>query len=553
MTEHLTRAKERARLARYGMYDPADEHDACGVGLVAAIDGKPRREVVEAGDRGAEGRLAPRRRRRRRQDRRRRRHPRADPAGLLPRARRGAPATIRARPAIGVGQIFLPRTDLAAQERCRTIVETEILRFGYYIYGWRQVPIDTSRHRREGERHAARDRADHDRQLAGDATTEQFERDLYVIRRRIEKRGARRRRSRTSTSARCPARSLIYKGMFLAEQLDRFYPDLQDERFVSPFAIFHQRYSTNTFPTWRLAQPFRMLAHNGEINTLRGNINWMKSHEIRMASDVFGAHVDDIKPVIQPGRSDSAALDTVFEVLVRAGRDRADGQDAADPRGVERATARCPQRIARLYAYCNCRDGAVGRPGGDLRATDGRWADRRHGPQRPAAAALHAHRRRPADRRLGDRHGAHRRAQHRREGPRRPRPDDRRRSGGGPALRRTRELKDLLAARHPYGDWVKQHRRARRPRSRPAPRAAPSPSSRDELRRRQVAAGLTMEDIELILPPMVEDGKEAVGSMGDDTPLAVLSDSYRGRCPTSSARTSARSPTRRSTPCARSG
>jgi glutamate synthase (NADPH/NADH) large chain len=108
--------------------------------------------------------------------------------------------------------------------------------------------------------------------------------------------------------------------MFLAEQLSVFYPDLMDPRFVSPVAIFHQRYSTNTFPTWYLAHPFRMIAHNGEINTIKGNTNWMKSHEVRMANESFGDYQEDIKPIIQPGSSDSAALDAVFEVLCRAGR-----------------------------------------------------------------------------------------------------------------------------------------------------------------------------------------------------------------------------------------
>src|SRR3990167_1832041 len=147
----------------------------------------------------------------------------------------------------------------------------------------------------------------------------QFEIDLYVIRRRIEN---------AVVAAHIPdffncslaGPSVIDKGMVLAEQLTAFYPDLLDERFVSSFAIYHQRYSTNTFPTWRLAQPFRVLAHNGEINTLRGNINWMACHEPRMASALFGEYVDDIKPIIQPGGSDSAAMDAVYEVMVRADR-----------------------------------------------------------------------------------------------------------------------------------------------------------------------------------------------------------------------------------------
>jgi len=152
---------------------------------------------------------------------------------------------------------------------------------------------------------------------AGNGDIDTLERDLYLCRRRIERR-VREASVQDFYICSLSSRSLIYKGMFLAEQLANFYPDLDDARFVSAFAIFHQRYSTNTFPTWRLAQPFRMLAHNGEINTLRGNINWMKNHEVKMASALFGKHGAEIKPIIQPGGSDSAALDAVFEVLVRA-------------------------------------------------------------------------------------------------------------------------------------------------------------------------------------------------------------------------------------------
>ena len=263
-------ADAKASRARTASTIPADEeHDACGVGLVASIDGKPRREVVEAGiealkavwHRGAvdaDGKTG-------------------DGAGIhvqIPqdffRSTSRAPATSRARGAcIGVGMVFLPRTDFAAQERCRVIVEREILNFGYRIYGWRQVPVNTDGDRREGQRHPARDRADHDRQQPRQVTDDkQFEVDLYVIRRRIEK-AAQEESIKDFYICSLSCRSIIYKGMFLAEQLTAFYPDLLDERFVSNFAIFHQRYSTNTFPTWWLAQPFRVLAHNGEINTLR--------------------------------------------------------------------------------------------------------------------------------------------------------------------------------------------------------------------------------------------------------------------------------------------
>jgi glutamate synthase (NADPH/NADH) large chain len=148
----------------------------------------------------------------------------------------------------------------------------------------------------------------------------EFEKNLYLIRRRIEKKViAAQIRDFYICSLSC--QSIVYKGLFLAESLSIFYPDLQDDRFESRVAIFHQRYSTNTFPQWWLAQPFRALAHNGEINTIRGNQNWMKSHEIKMASIAFGDHSDDIKPVIPAGASDTGALDAVFETLIRSGKE----------------------------------------------------------------------------------------------------------------------------------------------------------------------------------------------------------------------------------------
>src|ERR1700739_663229 len=270
-------------------YDPSMEHDACGVGLVAALDGKKRRDVVQAGidalkavwHRGAvdaDGKTG-------------------DGAGIhieIPRdffaeeVRRGGDR-LRAGPALA-GMVFLPKTDLSAQERCRQIVEAEILSFGYRIYGWRQVPIHFEC---IGEKaNATRPESEQiviwtPRGVSEDV----FERELYIIRRKIEM---------AAIAAQIPelylcslsCRSIIYKGMFLAANLADFYPDLKDERFVSRFAIYHQRYSTNTFPTWRLAQPFRMLAHNGEINTVAGNINWMKSHETRLGAEGLDEFLD---------------------------------------------------------------------------------------------------------------------------------------------------------------------------------------------------------------------------------------------------------------------
>ena len=300
-----------------GLYDPAFEHDSCGVGLIAALDGTPRRDVVEAGiaalkavwHRGAvdaDGMTG-------------------DGAGIhveIPQDffREHVEATGQGTKGrrLAVGMVFLPKTDLGAQDLCRSIVETEILRFGHGIQGWRQVPIDSSV---IGEK-ANASRPEIEQVMVANergVDDDQFEIDLYIIRRRIEKQVLDHHITGFYICS-LSSRSLIYKGMFLAEQCTAFYPDLLDERFVSRFAIFHQRYSTNTFPTWRLAQPFRMLAHNGEINTVRGNKNWMASHETRAASDVFGPHNNELFPLIEPDASDSMALDAVLEGVVRAGR-----------------------------------------------------------------------------------------------------------------------------------------------------------------------------------------------------------------------------------------
>ena len=366
-------AWQRNTEALSATYDAAQEHDACGVGLIAALDGRRRRDVVEGGiqalksvwHRGAveaDGKTG-------------------DGAGIhveIPQnffaeaVERGGD---RVRPGpIAVGQVFLPKTDLGAQERCRQIVETEILNFGYAIYGWRQVPINVDC---IGEK-ANATRPEIEQIMIWNPAAEQaaapddaaFERDLYVIRRRIEKQ---------AIAAQIPelyfcslsCRSIIYKGMFLAENLADFYPDLNDPRFVSRFAIYHQRYSTNTFPTWRLAQPFRMLAHNGEINTLSGNINWMKSHETRLADADLDPWMEDIKPVVQAGGSDTATLDNVFEVLVRAGRDAPMAKAMLIPASIgQDATMPKPHRD--MFLYCNTVMEPWDGPAA-LAATDGRW------------------------------------------------------------------------------------------------------------------------------------------------------------------------------------
>ena len=275
--------RERARLASLGMGDALENRDACGVGCVVSIDGKPRRDVVVAGiealravwHRGAvdaDGKTG-------------------DGAGIhlqIPQDffKEQIKGARDSRFRIAVGMVFLPRNSFQQQEACRTLVESEILRFGYSIRGWRQVPVDTSV---IGDK-AQATRPEIEQIIIGNPEArddDRFERDLYVIRRRVEKQVLLENITEFYICS-LSCRSIVYKGLFLAEQLAIFYPDLQNDRFVSSYIVFHQRYSTNTWPSWPLAQPFRSLAHNGEINTLRGNVNWMKSHETRMFADALG-------------------------------------------------------------------------------------------------------------------------------------------------------------------------------------------------------------------------------------------------------------------------
>ena len=355
-----------AHLSRHGLYDPAQEHDACGVGFVAAIDGRPRRQVVEAaidalravwhrGAVDADGKTG-------------------DGAGIhveIPQDffREQIKSGKDTGGRIAVGMVFLPRTDFAGQERCRTIVETEILGFGYSILGWRQVPVDTTV---IGDK-AIATRPEIEQIIVGNprsVSEEDFERELFLIRRRIENQVlAEHIGGFYICSLSC--RAVIYKGLFLAEQLSVFYPDLRDPRFVSSFAVFHQRYSTNTWPSWPLAQPFRMLAHNGEINTLRGNLNWMKSHETRMVAPAFGDHNEDVKPIVQAGSSDSSALDAVVEALVRAGRSLPLTKILLVPPAWAKKMA-IPQAHKDLFSYCNCVMEPWDGPAA-LVACDGHW------------------------------------------------------------------------------------------------------------------------------------------------------------------------------------
>ncbi|GBD44366.1 Glutamate synthase [NADPH] large chain [bacterium HR40] len=505
------------RLVAAGAYDPAFEHDACGVGCVVAIDGVPRREVVlkaiqalkavwHRGAVDADGKSG-------------------DGAGIhlqIPQDFfRDQIKGPREEGRLAIGMVFLPRNSLDQQEICRTLVESEVLRFGYSVRGWRQVPVDTSV---IGEK-AAATRPEIEQIIIGNpdgVPEDRFERDLYVIRRRIEKQVLKENIADFYICS-LSCRSIVYKGLFLAEQLDNFYPDLADERFVSNYAIFHQRYSTNTWPSWKLAQPFRVLAHNGEINTLRGNINWMKSHETRMYAPVFEPYNEDLKPVIQPGSSDSAALDAVFELLTQAGRLLPLVKTLLIPPAWSQKMA-MPQAHRDLFSYCNCVMEPWDGPAAVV-ATDSRWVIA--GMDRNGLRPMRYSRTRDGLLVVGSETGMV------------PLPEmdivEKGRVGPGEMIGvdleagvfyRDGELKDFLAGLKPYGKWVENITRAEKlVEGRPL---VPVRLERAELRRRQALYGISLEDIELVLAPMVTEGKEPVGSMGDDTPLAVLSRRYRG-------------------------
>jgi len=512
--------KRASELAQHGMYDPKSEHDACGVGFIASIDGKPKRSIVEAGiealssifHRGAvdaDGKTG-------------------DGAGIniqIPQVffREHIEASGRAlrHPLLAVGMMFLPKKNFGAQETCRAIVESEILKLGYQMYGWRQVPVcaevigeiaSDSRPEIEQILISVRDGVDE----------EKFETELYIIRKRIEK-AVRARAINDFYICSLSCRSVIYKGLFKAEQLTAFYPDLLNEKFISAYAIIHQRFSTNTAPAWHLAQPFRMIAHNGEINTLKGNVNFMRSHEATFSAEVFKGFEDDIIPVIPDNTSDTGALDSVVEILTRAGRKLPLTKlILIPPAWVNNADT--PRAHKDMFSCLNSISEQWDGPAA-IAATDGKWviAGMDRNGLRPMRYTITGDNMIIVSSESGMVEV----------------PDanvlERGRLGPGDILGvdlvagklyRDRELKDMLAAEYPYAemagnvirlkDIVKENNN---------PSLLPKALSLKPL---QLAAGYTNEDIEAIIHPMADEGKEAIGSMGDDTPMAILSDKRRG-------------------------
>ena len=508
--------KNKSLLEKTFNYKKEMEHDACGVGLIASTNGKKSRRVVEYGiqalkaiwHRGAvdaDGKSG-------------------DGAGIQIEI---APDFFKDKifatghtpdddKRICVGMIFLPRTNYSDQEKCREIIESALLENNYYIYGWRQVPINPS---------VLGKTADQSRPEIAQVMfkknehlkTNDLERDLFETRKKIEK-VAREDQLKEFYICSFSSRSIVYKGMFLAEMLSEFYPDLNDEKLTSRFAVFHQRYSTNTFPSWDLAQPFRTLAHNGEINTLKGNINWMKIHEQDMSSSLF-KNLKDLKPVIR-STSDSGALDNVFELLVHSGKLAPLIKLMMIPDAWSKRSKTVPKNHQDLFNFLNSTIEPWDGPAA-ICATDAKWvlaSSDRNG-LRPLRYTI------TSDDLFfaGSETGMIKIPEEKiiekgKLGPGQIIAIDLKKG----KLFKDKAIKDLLAK-----DYKKYSKQIIDLEKKISDESEKPIFTDEELRRRQYLSGLSVEDLELILHPMAEEGKEASGSMGDDTPVAVLSSHFR--------------------------
>ena len=378
-----------------GLYDPRNEHDACGVGFVVNIKGRKSHDIIQRGlqilvnldHRGAVG---------------------ADPlvgdgAGCLiqmPDAllRDWADRAGVVLPPEGkyaVAMCFLPR-DPAARDFATRLLERTIANEGQRLVGWRVVPTDTTG---LGARVIEAMPVIHQAIVAADPALpdqDAFERKVLVIRKQVlnnvvalgERHGLPGLPEFYTPSF--SSRTIVYKGLLLAPQVGGFYRDLQNPLTTSALALVHQRFSTNTFPSWRLAHPYRFLAHNGEINTVRGNVNWMYARRYAMASDLIGPDLDKMWPLIPHGQSDTASIDNALELLVAGGYSLAHAMMLLIPEAWAGNALMDPDRARLLRILCGA-DGAVGRAG--RHRLHRRAADRRHaGPQWPAPGPHHHHR-----------------------------------------------------------------------------------------------------------------------------------------------------------------
>ena len=503
---------------KQGLYDPANEHDACGVGFIANIKGVRSHSIVDQGllilknltHRGAVG---------------------ADPlagdgAGILIQipdqffreemAARGVKLPPLGE--YGVGMIFLPQ-EPASRLACEYEIERAVKDEGQVLLGWRDVPCDSSNLGESVKKIEPVIRQVFIGRGAGVTVTDALERKLYIIR-KVAGHAIQALKLEHSKEFYVPsmsARTLVYKGMLLAGQVGSYYKDLSDPRVTSALALVHQRFSTNTFPTWDLAHPFRMIAHNGEINTLRGNVNWIRARQGAIFSPILGKDLDKVWPLIYDGQSDSASFDNALELLTMSGYSLAHAMMMLIPEAWEKHTLMDPHRRA-FYEY----HAAMMEPWDGPAAvafSDGRQIGAtldRNGlrPARylvtsddmvvmasetgvlpiPEEKIIKKWRLQPGKMFLIDLEAGR--------------------------IIDDKELKDTLANTKPYRAWIERIRIKLD--DLPAP-AKIGERSKVPLLDRQQAFGYTQEDVKFILSPMAQQGEEAIGSMGNDSPLAVLS------------------------------
>jgi len=513
--------EEMTHLHPQGLYDPSYEHDACGVGFVAHIRGHKSHEIVMQGlqilknldHRGAVGADALM----------------GDGAGILIQipddylrqdmARQGV--SLPPPGEYGVGMVFLPK-EHASRIACERALERAVVAEGQVVLGWRDVPTDSSMPM------SPRVRAKEPliRQLfigrgADVVVQDALERKLYVIRKTASSaiQSLRLQHGKEYYVPSMSSRTLVYKGLLLADQVGIYYKDLADPRCVSALALVHQRFSTNTFPEWPLAHPYRMVAHNGEINTVKGNYNWMRAREGVMNSPVLGADLQKLYPISFPGQSDTATFDNCLELLVAAGYPLAHAVMMMIPEPWEQHTTMDEGRRA-FYEYHAAMMEPWDGPA-SIVFTDGRQI----------GATLDRNGLRPSRYCITD--------------------DDlvvmASESGVLPIPERKivrkwrlqpgkmflidleqgrmihdEELKASLSKTRPYKQWI-DNVRVELNGLDPMADNRPSPNALALLDRQQ-AFGYTQEDLKFLLAPMAQAGEEAVGSMGNDSPLAVLSD-----------------------------
>ncbi len=497
---------------KQGLYDPQFEHDACGVGFVVDIAGRKSNDIVRRSlqvlvnlqHRGAKGCEANT----------------GDGAGILLQIPheflkdecRKLGFHLPAPGDYGVGMVCLPRDPFSAKW-CEEIIEAAIARAGQKLLGWRSVPANNSP---IGDSAKAVEPAFKQVFIEKNPyikSREEFERKLYLIRKRVEK---------TTTDVYFDSMScntIIYKGMLSAEQIEIYFPDLADPRIVSALAVVHQRFSTNTFPSWSLAHPFRYISHNGEINTLRGNINWMKARETLFESSLFGEDVRDLLPVIVEGGSDSAMFDNALEMLVMSGRSLPHAMMMLIPEAWDGHETMSDEKKA-FYEYHSCLMEPWDGPA-SMVFTDGHVIGAvldRNGlrPSRyyvtkdglvimasevgvldiPAENIQLKGRLQPGKMFLID-------------------------TIQGRIIDDA-ELKHKISTEKPYRKWLNENlvRLADLP-----GHPVPEPDHPTVLLRQQIF-GCTHEDLRILMAPMAKNGEEAIGSMGTDTPLAVLSDKH---------------------------